>query len=92
MVGESSPKDEVLVGESPRKMNCWLENHQAISAGGESPPKDDVLFGGSPPKMNCRLENHHQAISGGCIPEWPTGDACVVFGDNKVWPTCWNGG
>ena len=27
-----------------------------------------------------------------CRPEFPTGDAWVVFGDKKVWATCWNGG
>ncbi len=28
----------------------------------------------------------------GCLPEWPVGNAWVVFDDNKVWATCWNGG
>ena len=28
----------------------------------------------------------------GCWPERPARDTCVVFGDNKVWATCWNGG
>ncbi len=27
-----------------------------------------------------------------CRPEWPTGNAWVVFDDNQVWATCWNGG
>ena len=26
-----------------------------------------------------------------CRPEWPTGNAWVVFDDNQVWATCWNG-
>ncbi len=25
-------------------------------------------------------------------PKFPTRDAWVVFGDNKLWATCWNGG
>ena len=28
----------------------------------------------------------------GCWPERPARDTCVVFGDNKVWATCWDGG
>ena len=27
-----------------------------------------------------------------CRPEWPIGNAWVVFDDNKVWAACWNGG
>ena len=44
--------------------------------------------------LEWRLRWHGRSVGGGtdCRPEWPTGGRLVVFDDNKVWATCWNGG
>ncbi len=63
-------------------------------SGRQETPGSFVVQEGEGCVLEWRLGWHGRSVGDGtdCRPERPTGDAWVVFDDNKVWAACWNGG